>query len=80
MRGRHLFVEHAFSIVTAEEEIAVDAHEVAVDPFFAYDLLDAVDRRAVALDDATRTLVAVHVLEDVNAIVHCVRQVRRRST
>ena len=79
MRRRQLGVEHVDAIGAAEEEIAVDALEIAVDVFGADDLLDLFDGRAMALHDETRALVAVDVLEHVDAVVHRVGEMRGRA-
>ena len=78
MRGRELLVEHTFAITTAEKQESIDALEVAIDAFLADNAIDAIDRHSVALDDEPRTFFAVHVFENVDAIVHCITEMGRR--
>jgi hypothetical protein len=80
MRCRELFIENALVVSAAQKEESVETPEVAVDLFVANDALDAIDRRTVALDDLSRAFSAMNVLENVDAIVHRVRKVRRRSS
>ena len=54
VRGLELVVEHLSVVVAAEEEVAVEAREVAVDLLVADDRLDAVDGRRVAVGGEPR--------------------------
>ena len=80
MGGDELAVEDVLLVVAAEEEEAVDAPEVAVDVLEPNDLLDAVDRGHVALDNEPGVLGAVDLLEVVDAVVHRPREVGGRTS
>src|SRR5687767_3219504 len=79
MRGLELAREPLFLVVAAEEEVSIDALEGTVDSFAANDRLDAVDRRTVARCGDARSLLAMELLESVEAVIHRVREVRGRA-
>src|SRR6185369_1029645 len=60
LRREILLFEHCSSILVTEEEVAIDALEVAVDLLEANDLLDAIDGGEMALDGLTGTHIAVY--------------------
>jgi hypothetical protein len=80
MRRLELLVEDVGGVAAAEEEIAIQANEIAVDVLALHRRLDEVDRRAVALRGDAAGVHATRLLQRREAIVERVRQMRRRPT
>ena len=76
LRGVELALEGLAPIAFGEEQVAVEAREVAVDALLAHDGLDAVDRRGVAVGGEPRALAAVQLLDLEVAVVEHVGEVR----
>src|SRR5256885_817106 len=77
MRGIALLIEQRRRIARREEEIAVDALEVAADRGLTLDRLDAIDRGGVARGGETRIVDAAQPDQFAPAVVERVREMRR---
>jgi hypothetical protein len=79
VRGAEFLAELLGGLARRDEEVAVEALEVAVNLLFVDDLLDEVNGRRVALGGEARAAPAVEAFEFVEAVVEGVREVRRRA-
>jgi hypothetical protein len=73
-----LAVERGRRVALGEEQVAVDAREVAVDLLLARDRLDAVDGGAMALGGEADPALAVDLLQLEIEVVHLVAEVGAR--
>ena len=73
--GLEFLLEEVAGLAGRREEVAVDAEEVAVDPFFLSDRLDPVDGRGVALGGQPGPFLAVHLLDLDVSVVDGIREV-----
>src|SRR3954465_9335304 len=69
MRSGELSLELLASVFPAEEQVAFDALELAVDVFHRCDALDAMNRRHMALSGETRAFLSVELFDVVIAVV-----------
>ncbi len=79
MRGLELLVQQLPGLPGRQEQVAVDAEEVAVDPFVVRDRLDPVDGRGVALGGKPGPVLAVDLLDLDVAVIDGVGQVGGRA-
>ena len=79
MRGLELLVQQIPRLPGRQEQVAVNAEEVAVDPFFVRDRLDQVDGRGVALGGKPGPVLAVDLLDLDVAVIDGVGQVGGRA-
>ena len=78
MRGFEFVVQNFFRVAGRDEEVSVQALEVAFNLLFRDDRLDAVNRSRVALGGETRAALAVQTLQLEVAVVERVDEVRGR--
>src|SRR2546423_15611186 len=76
MRGRQFVVEHLHLPLRMEEEITVEALELAINLLGVDDLFDLVNRRGVTLGRDARALFTKETFKLVEAIIERVRQMR----
>jgi hypothetical protein len=76
VRRRELFLQLFPFGVTAEEEIAVDALEVAVDILHRHNAFDSVDGGHVTFSGDACAILPVHLLDPVVAVVERGREMR----
>src|SRR3954470_19100627 len=75
MRGVEFALERGTLVALREEKVAVQAGEIAVERFPAHDLVDALDRRGMAVGRDAHRLGAVQLLQLEVAVVEHVGQV-----
>ena len=75
MRGVEFALERGTLVALGEEKVAVEAGEIAVERFPAHDLVDALDRRGMAVGRDAHRLGAVQLLQLEVAVVEHVGQV-----
>jgi hypothetical protein len=80
VRRFELALERRALVAFGEEQVAVDAREVAVDALLPHDGLDAVDRRGMAVGGEARAFAAVQLLDLEVAVIERVGEVRRWSS
>src|SRR5438105_3331601 len=78
MRGLELLVDVAGVVRMSGKEVSLEPSEIAIDVLLFDDELDPVNGGRVTLDDHASGVLAVHLLEHEDSIIHRVRQVRRR--
>src|SRR3954469_5614583 len=80
MGGGELLLELFARILAAEEQVALDTLELAVDVFHRSDAFDAMNRGHVALRGEARTFLAVELLDVVVPVVQGGSEMRGGST
>ena len=75
--GIEFLIDHVRRHIVALKEIAVETPEIAIDLFVLLNLLDAIDRRGLALIKELRLLFALDLLHLAHQIVAQRRQMRR---
>jgi hypothetical protein len=78
-RRFQLLVELRRVAIRRQEEISIDALEIAFDRFAPHDPLDGIDRRGVAVGGELRAFLAVQPFDLVPPVIHRGDQVRGRA-